>query len=82
MCNEDSEWSTGVGHMARWVNEHDNHTPQSSSIYYSTQHRCGPFTIVYCMFSFLGIYLNEHRDQGGWGGGHTRRIVITLQGQS
>ena len=28
------------------------------------------------------IYLNEHRDQGGWGGGHTRNIVITLQGQS
>eukprot|EP00977_Amphora_coffeiformis_P022397 scaffold10860_cov182-Amphora_coffeaeformis.AAC.14 len=27
------------------------------------------------------IYLNEHRDTGGWGGGHTRRIVITLQGQ-
>jgi len=37
---------------------------------------------VYCVISFLGIYLNEHRDQGGWGGGHTRRIVITLQGQS
>ena len=30
ICNEDSEWSTGVGHMARWVNEHDNHIPQSS----------------------------------------------------
>eukprot|EP00979_Chaetoceros_neogracilis_P006850 scaffold1392_cov269-Chaetoceros_neogracile.AAC.12 len=32
--------------------------------------------------TWQGIYLNEHRDQGGWGGGHTRRIVITLQGQS
>jgi secondary thiamine-phosphate synthase enzyme len=31
--------------------------------------------------TWQGIYLNEHRDQGGWGGGHTRRIVITLQGQ-
>jgi hypothetical protein len=26
--------------------------------------------------------LNEHRDQGGWGGGHARNIVITLQGQT
>uniref|UniRef100_A0A7S4IED6 Secondary thiamine-phosphate synthase enzyme n=1 Tax=Odontella aurita TaxID=265563 RepID=A0A7S4IED6_9STRA len=32
--------------------------------------------------TWQGIYLNEHRDQGGWGGGHTRRIVITLQGQA
>lgn len=32
--------------------------------------------------TWQGIYLNEHRDQGGWGGGHTRRIIITLQGQS
>jgi secondary thiamine-phosphate synthase enzyme len=31
--------------------------------------------------SWQGIYLNEHRDQGGWGGGHQRRIVITLQGK-
>mmetsp|Transcript_17054 Transcript_17054/g.22130 ORF Transcript_17054/g.22130 Transcript_17054/m.22130 type:complete len:195 (+) Transcript_17054:69-653(+) len=31
--------------------------------------------------TWQGIYLNEHRDQGGWGGGHTRRIVITIQGQ-
>lgn len=31
--------------------------------------------------TWQGIYLNEHRDQGGWGGGHTRNIVITLQGQ-
>jgi secondary thiamine-phosphate synthase enzyme len=30
--------------------------------------------------TWQGIYLNEHRDQGGWGGGHTRRIVITLHG--
>eukprot|EP01083_Nonionella_stella_P007615 21946_1 len=32
--------------------------------------------------TWQGIYLNEHRDQGGWGGGHTRQIVITIQGQS
>lgn len=32
--------------------------------------------------TWQGIYLNEHRDQGGWGGGHTRNIIITLQGQS
>ena len=31
--------------------------------------------------TWQGIYLNEHRDQGGWGGGHTRHIVVTLQGQ-
>jgi len=31
--------------------------------------------------TWQGIYLNEHRDQGGWGGGHTRSIVVTLQGQ-
>ena len=29
-----------------------------------------------------GIYLNEHRDQGGWGGGHARHIIVTLQGQT
>lgn len=32
--------------------------------------------------TWQGIYLNEHRNQGGWGGGHTRNIVITLQGTS
>ena len=32
--------------------------------------------------TWQGIYLNEHRDQGGWGGGHSRRIIITLQGTS
>lgn len=31
--------------------------------------------------TWQGVYLNEHRNQGGWGGGHTRNIVITLQGQ-
>jgi hypothetical protein len=31
--------------------------------------------------TWQGIYLNEHRDQGGWGGGHNRRIILTLQGQ-
>jgi hypothetical protein len=32
--------------------------------------------------TWQGIYLNEHRDQGGWGGGHTRQIIVTLQGQA
>uniref|UniRef100_A0A7S0ACC9 Secondary thiamine-phosphate synthase enzyme n=1 Tax=Minutocellus polymorphus TaxID=265543 RepID=A0A7S0ACC9_9STRA len=32
--------------------------------------------------TWQGVYLNEHRNQGGWGGGHTRHIVITLQGTS
>ena len=32
--------------------------------------------------TWQGIYLNEHRDQGGWGGGHARNIIITLQGQT
>mmetsp|Transcript_30440 Transcript_30440/g.64123 ORF Transcript_30440/g.64123 Transcript_30440/m.64123 type:complete len:236 (+) Transcript_30440:53-760(+) len=32
--------------------------------------------------TWQGIYLNEHRDQGGWGGGHQRNIIITLQGQT
>ena len=32
--------------------------------------------------TWQGVYLNEHRDQGGWGGGHARRIVVTLQGQA
>lgn len=27
------------------------------------------------------LALATWRDQGGWGGGHARRIVITLQGQ-
>jgi len=30
--------------------------------------------------TWQGIYLNEHRDQGGWGGGHKRNIIITVQG--
>jgi secondary thiamine-phosphate synthase enzyme len=30
--------------------------------------------------TWQGIYLNEHRDQGGYGGGHTRNIIVTLQG--
>lgn len=32
--------------------------------------------------TWQGIYLNEHRNQGGYGSGHSRTIVITLQGQS
>ena len=31
--------------------------------------------------TWQGIYLNEHRDQGGWGSGHARTIIITIQGQ-
>jgi secondary thiamine-phosphate synthase enzyme len=31
--------------------------------------------------TWQGIYLNEHRDTGGYGGGHRRNIIITLQGQ-
>jgi secondary thiamine-phosphate synthase enzyme len=31
--------------------------------------------------TWQGIYLNEHRDLGGYGGGHRRNIVVTLQGQ-
>eukprot|EP00529_Nitzschia_sp_RCC80_P035901 CAMPEP_0113483752 /NCGR_PEP_ID=MMETSP0014_2-20120614/23597_1 /TAXON_ID=2857 /ORGANISM="Nitzschia sp." /LENGTH=158 /DNA_ID=CAMNT_0000377311 /DNA_START=168 /DNA_END=644 /DNA_ORIENTATION=- /assembly_acc=CAM_ASM_000159 len=31
--------------------------------------------------TWQGIYLNEHRDQGGWGGGHSRHVILTLQGQ-
>jgi hypothetical protein len=31
--------------------------------------------------AWQGIYLDEHLDQGGWGGGHTRSILITIQGQ-
>jgi secondary thiamine-phosphate synthase enzyme len=31
--------------------------------------------------TWQGIYLNEHRDQGGWGGGHQRSVIITVQGQ-
>lgn len=27
-----------------------------------------------------GIYLCEHRNVGGWGSGHERKIVITIQG--
>ena len=30
--------------------------------------------------TWQGIYLNEHRNQGGWGNGHQRTILITLQG--
>jgi len=31
--------------------------------------------------TWQGIYLCEHRNRGGWGGGHVRRVVVTLQGQ-
>jgi secondary thiamine-phosphate synthase enzyme len=32
--------------------------------------------------TWQGIYLNEHRNQGGYGNGHTRSILITINGQS
>ena len=31
--------------------------------------------------TWQGVYLNEHRNTGGWGGGHRRNIVITVQGE-
>jgi secondary thiamine-phosphate synthase enzyme len=31
--------------------------------------------------TWQGIYLCEHRNSGGWGGGHARKIVVTLQGE-
>jgi hypothetical protein len=30
--------------------------------------------------AWQGVYLNEHRNSGGWGGGHRRTIVVTVQG--
>ncbi|CAM9490384.1 unnamed protein product, partial [Chrysoparadoxa australica] len=30
--------------------------------------------------TWQGVYLCEHRDSGGYGGGHARNITITLQG--
>ncbi|CAK4709646.1 hypothetical protein AeMF1_016204 [Aphanomyces euteiches] len=30
--------------------------------------------------TWQGIYLCEHRNVGGWGNGHNRRIVVTLTG--
>ncbi|CAM9591898.1 unnamed protein product [Ectocarpus sp. 6 AP-2014] len=30
--------------------------------------------------TWQGVYLCEHRDTGGWGGGFARNIVITIQG--
>jgi len=30
--------------------------------------------------TWQGVYLCEHRDTGGWGGGFARDIVITIQG--
>jgi len=66
--------------MARWVKQHDNHIIM---IYWSVcMNQVNEILTAINVRSFVGIYLNEHRDQGGWGGGHTRRIVITLQGQS
>lgn len=32
--------------------------------------------------TWQGIYLCEHRDQGGYGGGHARKIVVTIQGMT
>ena len=53
-----------------------------NSIRASHTHTLTFFTHVFHTFFLQGIYLNEHRDQGGWGGGHSRNIVITLQGTS
>lgn len=32
------------------------------------------------LVSSAGIYLCEHRSVGGWGSGHERQILITIQG--
>ncbi|GMF32266.1 unnamed protein product [Phytophthora fragariaefolia] len=31
---------------------------------------------------YLGIYLCEHRNVGGWGSGHQRKVVVTIQGST
>mmetsp|Transcript_10359 Transcript_10359/g.16749 ORF Transcript_10359/g.16749 Transcript_10359/m.16749 type:complete len:208 (+) Transcript_10359:3-626(+) len=35
---------------------------------------------AFALGTWQGIYLCEHRDVGGWGSGHARKIVITVQG--
>jgi thiamine phosphate synthase YjbQ (UPF0047 family) len=39
-----------------------------------------PITHSFLILTQIGIYLCEHRNIGGWGSGHTRKIVITIQG--
>ena len=34
----------------------------------------------FCLGMWQGIYLCEHIDSGGWGDGHVRKIVITING--
>jgi thiamine phosphate synthase YjbQ (UPF0047 family) len=34
----------------------------------------------FCLGTWQGIYLCEHRNAGGFGGGHARKIIITLHG--
>ncbi|KAG5181607.1 hypothetical protein JKP88DRAFT_199841 [Tribonema minus] len=34
----------------------------------------------FALGTWQGIYLCEHRDSGGWGGGHARSITVTIQG--
>lgn len=58
--------------FTNWLDFHDYFPLQNGS----------NFVFILFKGTWQGIYLNEHRDQGGWGGGHTRNIVITLQGQS
>ena len=30
--------------------------------------------------TWQGIYLGEHRNAGGFGNGHARKIIVTIQG--
>ncbi|ETK85311.1 secondary thiamine-phosphate synthase enzyme [Phytophthora nicotianae CJ01A1] len=32
--------------------------------------------------TWQGIYLCEHRNIGGWGSGHQRKVVVTIQGST
>ncbi|KAF1776627.1 Uncharacterized protein GQ600_6323 [Phytophthora cactorum] len=32
--------------------------------------------------TWQGIYLCEHRNVGGWGSGHQRKVVVTIQGST
>eukprot|EP00903_Cladosiphon_okamuranus_P011326 g10677.t1 len=34
----------------------------------------------FALGTWQGVYLCEHRDSGGFGGGHARNIVVTVQG--
>jgi hypothetical protein len=51
--------------------------------YYTTSRRHTPYTVVGGRLGLgpsQGLFLCEHRDVGGFGGGLNRRLVLTLQG--